>query len=67
MANSPSLHYGEPDDERSARGLVGGGPSQVRRDQAMRVRDIDRPTAADLADAEASLRIVHRNWKPSSR
>ena len=51
-------------DERAARGLVGAGRSQIRRDQAMRVRDIDRPSDEDLDEAEAQVRVVHRNWQP---
>ena len=63
---SEPRQYGDPDavDERSARGLIAGGPSQIRRDQAMRARDVDRPSAADLAEAEQTLRVVHRNWRP---
>ena len=52
-------------DERAARGLIGGGPSQISRAAAMRARDVDRPSAADLAEAEESVQIVHRNWKPA--
>lgn len=53
-------------DELSARDLVAAKPSQVPRERAMRVRDIDRPTEADLAEAEESVRVVHRHWKPRS-
>lgn len=66
MNDARSVHDYESVDERSARGLVDSGPSRIRRDQAMRARDIDRPTEADLADAEDSLQVVHRNWKPPS-
>ena len=57
----------EPDPatgERGLRGLVGGGSSQVTPDAALRARDAARPTAEDLARAEAELRIVRRNWTP---
>ncbi|WP_153503190.1 hypothetical protein [Cumulibacter manganitolerans] len=51
-------------DERSARGLVGGGPSQISRAAAMRARDVDRPSAEDLEEAEKSVHVVHRHWRP---
>jgi hypothetical protein len=50
--------------ERGLRGLIGGGASQVRPTAAMRARDSARPTAADLAWAEANLTIVRRHWTP---
>lgn len=50
--------------ERAVRGLVADGPSGVRRDQAMRVRDVNRPTAEELAEAEESVEVVHRGWRP---
>jgi hypothetical protein len=50
--------------ERSLRGLVGGGSSQVKPTVAMRARDAARATAEDLAAAEAELVIVRRNWTP---
>jgi hypothetical protein len=31
---------------------------------ALRARDLDRPTADDLARAEAELTIVRRHWTP---
>lgn len=51
-------------DARSARELIGSGPSQIERAQAMRVRDVNRPTDDELDEAETSVQIVHRNWKP---
>jgi hypothetical protein len=42
------------------RDLAGAGPSRVGVSGAARARDIDRPSAADLAEAEASLVIVRR-------
>jgi hypothetical protein len=56
-----------PDDretERGLRGLVGGGSSQVRVGPALRARDAARPTAEDLAAAEADLIIIRRGWTP---
>ena len=50
--------------ERGLRDLVGGGPSQLGVDGALRGRDVNRPTAQDLARAEEQLVIVRRNWKP---
>jgi hypothetical protein len=58
---------GGPEDrevERGLRGLVGSGSSQVGTGAALRARDAARPTAADLADAEARLVVVRRNWTP---
>jgi hypothetical protein len=50
--------------ERGLRDIVGGGSSQLGVSGAMRARDVDRPTAEDLAAAERDLVIVRRNWKP---
>jgi hypothetical protein len=50
--------------ERGLRGLVGSGSSQVSVGAALRARDAARPTDAQIADAEANLVIVHRNWMP---
>ena len=50
--------------ERSLRGLVGGGSSQVKPTVAMRARDAARATEDLLAAAEAELVIVRRNWTP---
>lgn len=50
--------------ERGLRGLVGAGPSQVGVEGALRVRDVNRPTDADIAEAEAGIVIVRRHWKP---
>lgn len=52
------------DGERGLRGLVGSGSSQVTVRAALRARDAARPTAADLAEAEAELTVVRRNWVP---
>lgn len=63
----PVLVDADPDggvSERSLRGLVGGGASQVKPRAAMRARDAARPTGRDLAAAEAELVIIRRNWTP---
>nr|WP_232534364.1 hypothetical protein [Plantactinospora sp. KBS50] len=52
------------DSERGLRGLVGSGSSQVNPGAALRARDATRPTAQQLAEAEADLVIVRRNWVP---
>ncbi|WP_373684033.1 hypothetical protein [Micromonospora solifontis] len=52
------------DGERGLRGLVGSGSSQVSVTAALRARDATRPTDADLAEAEARVVIVRRNWIP---
>jgi hypothetical protein len=50
--------------ERGLRDLVGSGPSQVGPTRAMRARDANRPTEADLAQAEQEVALVRRHWKP---
>ena len=50
--------------DRGLRDLVGPGPSQLGVSGALRGRDVDRPTAADLAEAERNLLIVRRHWRP---
>jgi hypothetical protein len=52
------------DGERGLRGLVGSGSSQVSVAAAMRARDAARPSDEQLAEAEAGLTIVRRNWMP---
>jgi hypothetical protein len=54
----------EDRDERSLRGLIGGGSSQVNVRAALRARDASRPTDEDIAAAESGLTIVHRGWVP---
>jgi hypothetical protein len=51
--------------DRGLRELVGSGPSQVGVGRAMRARDVNRPDADELADAERDLVIVHRHWRPT--
>ncbi|GAA2376941.1 hypothetical protein Cme02nite_21370 [Catellatospora methionotrophica] len=63
-------HRGRSDDdddhdlERGLRGLIGPGASQISLSAALRARDAARPTAEDLARAEAELDIVRRGWVP---
>jgi hypothetical protein len=52
------------DAERSLRGIVGAGSSQVGVVGAMRARDAARPTAEDLAAAERDVVIVRRHYVP---
>jgi hypothetical protein len=52
------------DAERSLRGIVGAGSSQVGVTGAMRARDAARPTAEDIAAAERDLVIVRRHYVP---
>jgi hypothetical protein len=54
----------ERESERGLRGLVGSGSSQVGVGAALRARDAARPSEAELADADANLVIVRRNWTP---
>ncbi|HWH00124.1 MAG TPA: hypothetical protein VNV66_12570 [Pilimelia sp.] len=53
---------GRPDP--GLRGLATSAASQVSLDAALRARDAARPRPADLAAAEAELRLVRRNWLP---
>ncbi|MEU4217801.1 hypothetical protein, partial [Actinoplanes sp. NPDC026623] len=55
---------GDDQSERGLRGLVGSGSSQVSVGAALRARDAARPTPEDLAEADAGLPIVRRNWMP---
>jgi len=50
--------------ERGLRELVGAGSSQLGPVRAMRARDANRPSEADLAQAEEEIVLVHRHWKP---
>ncbi|WP_433312021.1 hypothetical protein ACQP0U_26255 [Micromonospora sp. CA-269861] len=54
----------ERDGERGLRGLVGSGSSQVGLSAALRARDAARPDDDDLAEAEARVVVVRRNWVP---
>jgi hypothetical protein len=55
---------GDDQSERGLRGLVGSGSSQVSVGAALRARDAARPTDQQLAEADAELVIVRRNWMP---
>jgi hypothetical protein len=48
------------------RDLVGAGPSQVGVSRALRARDVNRPTEADIAAAEREVMLVRRHWKPDA-
>jgi hypothetical protein len=63
---APEYAASESDNfsERSLRGLVGGGSSQVKPLAAMRARDAARARDEDLAAATAELTIVRRHWTP---
>jgi hypothetical protein len=50
--------------ERGLRELVGAGSSQLGPVRAMRARDLNRPTDADLAQAEEDVVLVRRHWQP---
>ncbi|MEV1333352.1 hypothetical protein AB0J20_27685 [Micromonospora costi] len=74
-AATSGVHDGEPprrrgpagderEGERGLRGLVGSGSSQVGLSAALRARDAARPTEEDLAEAEARVVVVRRNWVP---
>jgi hypothetical protein len=52
------------DAERSLRGIVGAGSSQVGVVGAMRARDAAKPTAEDLAAAERDVVIIRRHYVP---
>ncbi|MEU8424619.1 hypothetical protein AB0C15_27485 [Micromonospora sp. NPDC048835] len=75
-ASTPGVHDGadppprrrntgdDRDNERGLRGLVGSGSSQVGLSAALRARDAARPDEDDLAEAEARVVVVRRNWVP---
>jgi hypothetical protein len=48
--------------ERNLREIVGAGPSQLGVSGALRGRDVNRPSAADLEAAERDVVIVRRHW-----
>jgi hypothetical protein len=50
--------------ERGMRDLVGPGHSALGVDGALRGRDVNRPSEAELAEAERDVSIVRRNWRP---
>ncbi|MEO9140302.1 MAG: hypothetical protein ABI345_14710 [Jatrophihabitans sp.] len=52
--------------DRGLRDLAGTGSSQVGVSGALRARDVNRPSADDLAEAERHLVLVRRNWQPEN-
>ncbi|MFI2714176.1 hypothetical protein ACH495_29050 [Micromonospora sp. NPDC018662] len=66
-SSEPRARRGTPsadEGERGLRGLVGSGSSQVSVTAALRARDAARPSEDDLAEAEARVVLVRRNWVP---
>ncbi|HVX45079.1 MAG TPA: hypothetical protein VHC49_14415 [Mycobacteriales bacterium] len=62
---APPKDQSRPDKaERSLRGLIGSGPTQVSVSAAMRARDAARPDEQDIAAAERDLTIVRRHYEP---
>ena len=59
-----NAHMAKGAFRRDDRDLAGAGHSQLGVDKALRARDVNRPTAEDLARAEQEVVIVRRNWKP---
>jgi hypothetical protein len=53
-----------PPSERGSSDLTGSTHSVVGPEGALRARDVNRPTDEDLAEAEAAVVIVRRNWRP---
>jgi len=63
----PAGNHRSNDSRRSDRGLRGleaSRSSQLSPNQAMRAREFARPTDDDLAEAEAELLVVRRNYVP---
>ncbi len=72
VPNQPGSRHGSGrgdsgDSKDGLGGLVGGGPSKVGVDAAMRARDVARPSEADLAAAERDLVIRHAAARIESR
>jgi hypothetical protein len=64
---SPPHRRGRPGNGEEAAhvaALSGGGPSQLGIDGSMRARDVSRPKADDLVEAE---RLVQVSYRPRSR
>jgi hypothetical protein len=64
IESAPAKRRRPDPNERGLRDLVGSGPSQLGPTRAMRARDANRPTEADLAEAEEEVVLVRRHWKP---
>lgn len=54
---------GSGGEERATASLTGGGPSQLGVQGSMRARDVSRPRADDVAEAE---RLVQVSYRPRS-
>lgn len=50
--------------DRALRGLVTSRGTQVSWSAGVRARDVARPSAQEMADAEAEVVIVRRNYTP---
>jgi hypothetical protein len=60
---TPDRSARDPSADRGLREIVGAGPSQLGVSGALRGRDVNRPTAEDLAAAERDVVIVRRHWR----
>ena len=60
----PARETNDRTGDRGMRDLVGSGRSAVGVDGALRARDVNRPSAEDLAEAERDIVIVRRHWRP---
>jgi hypothetical protein len=49
------------------RDLTGASHSALGVEGALRARDVNRPTAADLEAAEAEVQLVRRHWTPPAK
>ena len=66
VADQPARNRDRRDQlERQWRELAGAGRSQLTAGAALRARDADQPTPAELAQAEEELVLQRRNWKPA--
>ena len=54
----------DPGGERSLRGLVSTSDTQVPSELAMRAREVDLPSSAELARVEAEMILVRRHYRP---
>ncbi|GAB2477815.1 hypothetical protein GCM10027265_30560 [Jatrophihabitans fulvus] len=65
-APAPRRRRRDAPSDGALRDLVGGGPSQLGVERALRARDVNRPSDDDLAAAERDVVIVRRDWRPPS-
>ncbi len=61
----PTKPRAERPTSRGVQGLVGAGPSQVGISGAMRARDVSRPSATEVADAERNV-VLRRQSPPAT-